>query len=170
MEHTLVPLLENVSIPCTTNTEEQKTTAFSSSFKQPSSSSLKTPVKKVQKKPHSTKNAVNSKKPKRPCTGNWLDSAAHLRKTAAMNLERNKLKQKERDSEVFVFPVDKSGVYNDKMNGTWYTLDKEGCNPSPVCDLPFWDEYLQEKRTWSTLDERAKEITSHQSLLDNGEM
>ena len=167
MEHTLVPLLENVSIPCITNTKQEQMTAFSSSFKQPSSS--KSSIQKVQKKP-STKKDTKSTGNKRPCTGNWLDSAAHLRKTAAMNLERNKLTQKERESEVFVFPVDKSGVYNDKMNGTWYTLDKKGCNPSPVCDLPFWDEYFQEKRTWSTLDERAKEITSHQRLVDNGEM
>jgi hypothetical protein len=140
---------------------------FSSSFKQPSSS--KSSIQKVQKKP-STKKDVNSTGSKRPCNGNWLDSAAHLRKVAAINLERNKKTQKERDSEVFVFPVDKSGVYNDKINGTWYTLDKEGCNRAPVCDLPFWDEYFKEKRTWSTLDERGKAIAFDQSLLDMGEM
>jgi hypothetical protein len=142
-------------------------TAFSSSFKQPSSS--KSSIQKVQKKP-STKKDANWTGNKRPCNGNWLDSAAHLRKVAALNLEKSKKTQKERDSEVFVFPVDKSGVYNDKINGTWYTLDTQGMNRAPVCDLPFWDEYFKEKRTWSTLDERAKEITSHQHLVDNGEM
>jgi len=156
-----------VSIPCITNTKQEQIT-FASSFQQPSSSSSKSSIQKVQKKP-STKKDVNTEN-KRPCNGNWLQSASHLRKVAAINLEKNKKTQKERDSEVFVFPVDKSGVYNDKINGTWYTLDKMGCNRAPVCDLPFWDEYFKEKRTWSTLDERGKAIAFDQSLPDMGEM
>ena len=94
-----------------------------------------------------------------------------MRKRAALNIAKQKMTQKERDAiQTFVFPIDKSGVYNDKVQGTWYSLDKQGENRSPVCDLPFWDPYFNEKRTWSTLGERAQAITSHQCLLEMYEM
>jgi hypothetical protein len=108
---------------------------------------------------------------KRQLDDNWLSGACLLRKKAAMNLAKQKMTQKQREaSEVYVHPVDKSGVYNDKIQGTWYTLDTQGENPMPVCGLPFWDTYFNDIRTWSTLGERAQAISSHQFLLEVGEM
>ena len=169
-EQVAISKLSEVSLQVGVNANDQKMTSFTSLFKQPSSSILKPSVKPMKKKPSTANKPGNATHPMRNCTNNWLESASHLRKTAAINLERNKMTQKERDSEVFVFPVDKSGVYNDKINGTWYTLDKDGFNRAPVCGLPYYDEYFNDKCTWSTLDERSKSIASHQNLLDKGEM
>jgi hypothetical protein len=65
---------------------------------------------------------------------------------------------------------DLSGVYNNKVDGTWYTLDHNGENQSPVCGQPFSDPYFDGIRTWETLDERSQAIQSHQSLLEMADM
>ena len=65
---------------------------------------------------------------------------------------------------------DLGGVYNNKVDGTWYTLDHNGKNPSPVCGQPFFDPYFDGIRTWETLDERSQAIQSHKSLLEMVDM
>ena len=65
---------------------------------------------------------------------------------------------------------DLGGVYNNKVDGTWYTLDCNGGNPSPVCGQPYADPYFEGVRTWETLEERSQAILSHQSLLEMADM
>jgi len=91
---------------------------------------------------------------------NWLTDASSMRKRAAANVTFANLSKKERDSRTaFTFPVDKSGVYTDKVRGTWYCLDVDGKNPTPVCGMPYWDPYFNEKRVWETMDQRDKAIS-----------
>ena len=68
------------------------------------------------------------------------------------------------------FSVDKGGIFVDKIKNTWYGLDKDGKNPTPICGLPYWDPYFDSIRTWETLDERTQAIQSHQCILEMGEM
>jgi hypothetical protein len=108
---------------------------------------------------------------KKSSSKNWLTDAGSLRKKAATNLANLKMTQKEIDASSFSsFKVDKSGIYNDKVRGTWYTLDRDGKNPMPVCDLPFWDTFFNDKRTWSTLGERAQAISSYEHLVEMRDM
>ena len=152
------PRFENICAPCMAPTF---TSAISSSNTD----------KHSHKEPTQRTNRPKGSSPKRQSDDNWLAEAGTMRKKAALNLAKQKMTQKERDAtEVFVFPTDKSGIYNDKVSNTWYSLDKEGLNPQPVCDLPFWDSYFDEKRTWATLGEREQAITSHKCLLEMFEM
>jgi hypothetical protein len=158
------PRFENVCTPCMSY-NDKATTSNSSKFKVSPSEKLS----KKESKPD-TRLATSSSQ-KRQLDDNWLSGACSLRKKAAINLAKQQMTQKQRDaSEVYVHPVDKSGVYNDKIQGTWYTLDMQGENPMPVCGLPFWDTYFNGIRTWSTLEERSQAIASHQFLLEVGEM
>jgi hypothetical protein len=136
-----------------------------------SKSKVSSSVKPPKKECKTNTSMTTSSSRKRQLDDNWLSGACSLRKKAAINLAKQQMTQKQRDaSEVYVHPVDKSGVYNDKIQGTWYTLDMQGENASPVCGLPFWDTYFNDIRTWSTLGERAQAIASHQFLLEVGEM
>jgi hypothetical protein len=94
---------------------------------------------------------------------NWLTDASTLRKKAAANSRMANLSKKERDSmSAFSFPVDKSGVYTDKVRGTWYCLDVDGKNSTPVCGMPYWDPYFMKKCVWETMDQRELAITKQE--------
>lgn len=169
------PRFENVCTPCMSIADNDPVAAFSSIFKSPcfssSTSNFKSSSKHDIRQSSSVTHRVTSTPPKKPSGANWLSAAGSLRKKAAINLAKNKMtKSQRKESDAYVFPVDKSGVYNDKINGTWYTMDQTGEIRSPVCDLPFWDTYFNEKRTWSTLGERTEAITSHECLLETGDM
>ena len=158
------PRFENVCTACTSY-NDKSTTPNSSKSKVSSSG-------KLPKKECKTDTGMATSSPqKRRLDENWLSGACLMRKKAAINLAKQQMTQKQREaSEVYVHPVDKSGVYNDKIQGTWYTLDTQGENPMPVCGLPFGDTYFNGIRTWSTLGERVQAIASHQFLLEVGEM
>ena len=136
--------------------------------------------KEALAKPATTKSRVgnggktsreNGGSSKRKVEENWLENAGSMRKRAALNIVKKSMTvQQLATAEAYIFPVDLSGVYNDKVRGTWYTLDKEGKNSSPVCGLPFFDPYFNSERTWNTIDEREQAITSHQLLLEMYEM
>jgi hypothetical protein len=136
--------------------------------------------KEALAKPATTKSRVgnggktsreNGGSSKRKVEENWLTDAASLRKKAALNIvKKNMTAQQRASADAYVFPTDLSGVYNDKIRGTWYTLDMDGKNPSPVCGLPFFDTYFNTERTWNTLGEREQAITSHQCLTQMFEM
>ena len=101
----------------------------------------------------------------------WLSDAGSMRKKAALNLAKMGMTVQQRASaDAYVFPTDLSGVYNDTVRGTWYSLDKDGNNPTPVCGLQFWDTYFNDIRTWDTLGEREQAVSSHQCLLEMFEM
>ena len=97
-----------------------------------------------------------------PAPGNWLSDASSVKKQAVQALNGGE-KQKE-------WVRDLSGIYNDKVNGTWYTLDANGMNPAPVCGQPFFDPYFHGIRNWTTLGEREQAIESHKRLLEMGAM
>jgi hypothetical protein len=94
-----------------------------------------------------------------------------MRKKAALDATKSddsKLTPKElrERAAVFTFPVDLSGVYTNKMHGTWYTLDSTGKNPSPISEMPFYDDYFREIRFWDNPEQRANAVASHKSLTE----
>ena len=98
---------------------------------------------------------------KRPSDATWLESQGTMRKKAALNIVKRNMTQKEREaaaSAAFKFPVDLGGIFLDKKQGCWYTLDSNGENRGPVCGHPYWDPFFGERRTWDTIDERNQAI------------
>ena len=89
-----------------------------------------------------------------------------MRKKAALNIADSKLtpKQLKERRAASTFKVDKSGIYTNKQHGSWYRLDEDGNNPSPVSGLPFFDEVFGEIRVWNCLQEREREVASYRSL------
>jgi hypothetical protein len=104
---------------------------------------------------------------KRAQPTDWLSTEATIRKKAAKNAAMRNLTSKERaaaQASTFTFSDDKSGVYTDKKHGTWYCLDVNGENPTPVCGMAFSDPYFKEQRVWDTLEQRKQAISEHQRL------
>jgi hypothetical protein len=161
------PRFENVCTACVNFERKAPVTPFSSIFKK-SNVYSSAYTSSLSVKSTNMKREVSAKK---SSSKNWLTDAGSLRKKAATNLANLKMTQKEIDASSFSsFKVDKSGIYNDKVRGTWYTLDRDGKNPMPVCDLPFWDTFFNDKRTWSTLGERAQAISSYEHLVEMRDM
>ena len=127
------------------------------------------PPSKVFKKSKST--ASHKASGKRPATHgvdkpSWLSEASSVKLKADADAARalnGGVAQEE-------WVRDLGGVYNNKVDGTWYTLDRNGENNSPVCGQPFSDPYFNCVRTWETLDERSQAILSHQCLLEMADM
>jgi hypothetical protein len=107
-------------------------------------------------------------KKKKTSSANWLTDAGGLRKTAARNLAESKLTVKEiaARANTFTFPMDKSGVYTNKQHGTWYCLDVDGLNPTPVSGMPFFDPFFNQIRVWHCLKDREQAITSYNCLVE----
>jgi hypothetical protein len=173
---------ENVCAACVDHDSASDFPAFSKDFRSPATSSAETgcfaSISYTSSNPDKSKHcqatvaAVPSgtaaKTLKRPASSNWLASATTMRKKAAMNAIKkpanSKLTPKEsRNREAaFVFTPDLSGVFVQKNNNTWYTLDVKGENPSPVSGMPFFDPVFNEIRVWQTLEERKNAISLHQ--------
>jgi hypothetical protein len=103
---------------------------------------------------------------------NWLSDASALRKKAAINAANSKFSPAEIRARgaALAWSEDKSGVRHNRENQTWYTVDKKGENPSPVCGMPYWDPEFNAIRVWNTLSERAQAIASRNHLLEMGDM
>ena len=132
-------------------------------FRDESKTSTKASTK-TSTKPPLKKRAPNASA-KRFVKPNWLSDATAAKQKAGSDtaLLNGGVVQEE-------WVKDLGGVYNNKEDGTWYTLDHNGGNPSPVCGQPFSDPYFDGIRTWETLDERSQAIQSHQSLLEMANM
>ena len=132
-----------------------------------SSSQSQSPLRCDMLEPAASTTATHRREGDRATSGkrtpgaNWLSAEASMRKRAAVNAAKQRMTPKERQaaaSSQMQFPVDKGGVFLDKKNGCWYTLDSEGENRGPVCGQPYWDPFFGERRTWDTIGERTRAI------------
>jgi hypothetical protein len=193
------PRFENLCPPCIRHGDPSSVSDFSSKFKPPAYSSssgvscnlgsdtyfnsasyapsmLEEPTElRMDSRPTislHTPSTFKKHPPNKSSPSNWLSAASVVRKKAALNIPDSKLtpKQLKERRAASAFKVDKSGIYTNKKHDSWYRLDEDGNNPSPVSGLPFFDEVFGEVRVWSCLQEREREVASYRLLHGRRDM
>jgi hypothetical protein len=173
------PRFENVCPECMRYDNADPFPAFSNNFKSPAFSTSSAtggyaPRVGVPSASHIEKTRGNIPSLKRGISTNWLSTASTMRKKAAVNAANGKLTVGQRKQQCAIaaqeWAQDRSGIFCDKKHTSWFSLDSDGKNPSPVSGMPFFDEYFGELRTYDNVQQRDRAIASHQSLVGMRDM